>query len=179
MKYLIFMMIMFTSMASHIIFDFNQKSDLKDWAIVNDVVMGGRSSGSFELSPQGYAVFKGSISLDNNGGFSSVRHKFERKSIKGFTKIVLTIKGDTKKYQFRIKSNDTKVSETYNKIISQHAKSSTLLSSESSGDGKSIKLNFDLILKEDKDQTVLLSKLSNVDGLSEIMIIAAKSDVDF
>jgi hypothetical protein len=53
------------------------------------------------------------------------------------------------------------------------------LSSESSGDGKSIKLNFDLILKEDKDQTVLLSKLSNVDGLSEIMIIAAKSDVDF
>ncbi len=81
--------------------------------------------------------------------------------------------------QFRIKSNDTKVSETYNKIISQHAKSSTLLSSESSGDGKSIKLNFDLILKEDKDQTVLLSKLSNVDGLSEIMIIAAKSDVDF
>lgn len=105
MKYLIFMMIMFNSMASHIIFDFNQKSDLKDWAIVDDVVMGGKSSGSFELSPKGYAIFKGSISLDNNGGFSSIRHKFERKSTKGFTKIVLKIKGDTKKYQFRIKSN--------------------------------------------------------------------------
>jgi len=99
------MMIMFTSMASHIIFDFNQKSDLKDWYIVDDVVMGGKSSGSFELSPKGYAVFKGSISLENNGGFSSIRHKFERKSIKGFTKIVLKIKGDTKNYQFRIKSN--------------------------------------------------------------------------
>jgi hypothetical protein len=92
-------------MASNIIFDFNQKSNLKDWTIVDDDVMGGKSSSSFELSPQGYAVFKGSISLDNNGGFSSVRHKFERKSIKGFTKIVLKIKGDTKKYQFRIKSN--------------------------------------------------------------------------
>ena len=49
-------------MASNIIFDFNQKSDIKDWTIVDDVVMGGESSGSFELSPKGYAVFKGSIS---------------------------------------------------------------------------------------------------------------------
>jgi NADH dehydrogenase [ubiquinone] 1 alpha subcomplex assembly factor 1 len=105
MKYLIFTVIMLTTINSHIIFDFNQKSDLKNWVIVDDVVMGGKSSGSFELSQQGYAVFKGSISLDNNGGFSSIRHKFERKSIKGFTKIVLKIKGDTKTYQFRIKSN--------------------------------------------------------------------------
>jgi len=81
--------------------------------------------------------------------------------------------------QFRIKSNDAKVSKKYNEIISKYAKISTLLSSESSGDGKSIKLNFDLILKEDKDQTELLSKLSNIDGLSEVMIIAAKSDVDY
>ena len=81
--------------------------------------------------------------------------------------------------QFRIKSNDAKVSKKYNEIISKYAKISTLLSSESSGDGKSIKLNFDLILKEDKDQTELLSKLSNLDGLSEVMIIAAKSDVDY
>lgn len=96
---------MFTSMAPNIIFDFNEKSELKNWVIVDDVVMGGRSSGSFGLSPQGYGVFKGSISLDNNGGFSSVRYKFEKKLIKDFTKIVLKIKGDSKKYQFRIKSN--------------------------------------------------------------------------
>jgi NADH dehydrogenase [ubiquinone] 1 alpha subcomplex assembly factor 1 len=105
MKYSIFMMIMFTSMASNIIFEFNKKSDLKNWVIIDDVVMGGRSSGSFGLSPQGHGVFRGSISLDNNGGFSSVRHKFERKLIRDFTKIVLKIKGDKKKYQFRIKSN--------------------------------------------------------------------------
>ena len=92
-------------MASNVIFDFNQKSDLKNWVIVDDVVMGGKSSGSFGLSPQGHGVFKGFISLDNNGGFSSVRYKFERKLLKKFTKIVLRIKGDGKKYQFRIKSN--------------------------------------------------------------------------
>lgn len=105
MKYSIFMTIMFTSMAPNIIFEFNQKSDLKNWVIINDVVMGGESSGSFGLSPEGHGVFKGSISLDNNGGFSSVRHKFERKLIKDFTKINLKIKGDGKKYQFRIKFN--------------------------------------------------------------------------
>jgi len=102
---LIFLMIVCTPFASGIIFDFNQKSNLQDWVIVDDVVMGGKSSGYFELSSEGYGVFKGSISLDNNGGFSSVRYKFDRKSIKEFTKIVLKIKGDTKKYQFRIKSN--------------------------------------------------------------------------
>ncbi|GAA4892485.1 CIA30 family protein [Flaviramulus aquimarinus] len=92
-------------MASHIIFDFNQKSDLKNWEIIDDVVMGGKSSGSFGLSPQGYGVFQGSISLDNNGGFSSVHYKFERTLIGGFTKIRLKIKGDNKTYQFRIKSS--------------------------------------------------------------------------
>ena len=81
--------------------------------------------------------------------------------------------------QFRIKSNDTKISKSYNEIISKYSKTSTLLNSESATDGKSIKLNFDLVLKEEKDQTELLSELSKINGLSEVMIIAAKSDVDY
>jgi len=92
-------------MPPNIIFDFNQKSDLKNWRIIDDVVMGGKSSGSFQLNPEGHGVFKGSISLENNGGFSSVRYTLEKRLIKGFTKIVLKVKGDGKKYQFRLKSN--------------------------------------------------------------------------
>ena len=105
MKYLIFMIILSFSMSSQVIFDFAKSSDVESWIIVDDVVKGGKSSGSFELSPEGHGIFEGSISLDNNGGFSSVRHKFERTLIKDFTKIILKIKGDGKKYQFRIKSN--------------------------------------------------------------------------
>ena len=78
-------------MNPHIIFDFNKQSDLKNWIIIDDVVMGGKSSGSFELSAQGHGVFKGSISLDNNGGFSSVRYQFKKTLIKEFTKINLKI----------------------------------------------------------------------------------------
>ena len=101
-------------MTSHTIFDFNYNSDIKNWEIIDDVVMGGKSLGSFIISPNGYGVFKGSISLDNNGGFSSIKYKFKRTLILDFTKIVFKIKGDGKKYQFRIKSN----SEDYYSYIS-------------------------------------------------------------
>ena len=92
-------------MASQIIFNFNKSSDIKNWIVIDDVVMGGKSSGSFKLNSDGYGVFLGDISLENNGGFSSVRYRFEKILINKSTKISIRIKGDGKKYQFRIKSN--------------------------------------------------------------------------
>jgi hypothetical protein len=38
--------------------------------------MGGESSSTFQLNSEGHGVFEGNISLDNNGGFSSVRYRF-------------------------------------------------------------------------------------------------------
>jgi NADH dehydrogenase [ubiquinone] 1 alpha subcomplex assembly factor 1 len=92
-------------MSSSIIFDFSNSSDLKNWVIVDDVVMGGRSAGTFKLNEDGHGVFAGAVSLENNGGFSSVRYKFDKKRINGAKKIILKVKGDGKKYQFRIKAN--------------------------------------------------------------------------
>ena len=92
-------------MTNHVIFNFNKESDIENWVIVDDVVMGGRSSGSFGLNEDGHGVFKGDVSLENNGGFSSVRYRFQKKEIKGSTKVVIRLKGDGKKYQFRIKAN--------------------------------------------------------------------------
>jgi NADH dehydrogenase [ubiquinone] 1 alpha subcomplex assembly factor 1 len=92
-------------MTSQIIFDFNKSSNIKNWIVIDDVVMGGKSSGSFKLSSDGYGIFMGDISLENNGGFSSVRYRFEKILINKSTKISVRIKGDGKKYQFRIKSN--------------------------------------------------------------------------
>lgn len=92
-------------MASNLIVDFNIQSDLKNWTIVDDVVMGGKSSGSFKLNEDGHGVFEGSISLDNNGGFSSLRYRFEKIQVENSTKIALKLMGDGKDYQFRIKTN--------------------------------------------------------------------------
>ncbi len=107
MKHLILMMTVFSSMNGQLIFDFNKDSDIRSWMIVDDVVMGGRSSGSFRLSADGYGVFQGTVSLENNGGFSSVRHRFQKIQIKEYTRIVIRLKGDGKEYQFRIKSDSS------------------------------------------------------------------------
>tara|TARA_B100001123_G_C15318816_1_gene1027180 strand:+ start:1130 stop:1822 length:693 start_codon:yes stop_codon:yes gene_type:complete len=79
--------------------------------------------------------------------------------------------------QFRTKVND-KQATAYNKIISRYTKTSTLLHSESSGDGKSVKMSLDVIMKEDMKQDEFISKLTEV-GVSEVVLVASKSDVDY
>ena len=81
--------------------------------------------------------------------------------------------------QFRINSNDSNIASQYNRFISDFTKSHTLLSSESSGDGQTIKVSFDVVMKEEMKQNELISKISKIDGVSEVVIIAAKSDVDY
>ena len=88
-----------------VLFDFSATDDWSGWAIENDVVMGGRSSSQLQRSDDGNAIFKGEVSLENNGGFASVQYRFPSKDIQGYTTAVLRIKGDGKKYQFRIKEN--------------------------------------------------------------------------
>ena len=104
MKILIYL-ILITNMGTKLIFDFTKDSDIKNWDVIDDIVMGGKSSGSFKLNTDGYGVFKGNVSLENNGGFSSVKYKFPRILIENKSKISFKIKGDGKDYQFRIKEN--------------------------------------------------------------------------
>lgn len=99
-------------MPENTIFDFNKNSNISSWRVVDDVVMGGRSSGNFELSEEGHGVFSGEVSLENNGGFSSVRHTFNRIEVNQRTNVVLRVKGDGKKYQFRAK-HDTDDAHSY------------------------------------------------------------------
>lgn len=87
------------------IFNFKTANDVNEWHIVDDVVMGGRSSGKMEMDDKGIGVFSGHVSLENNGGFSSVRYKSGPIDVGDFNKIVITVKGDGKSYQFRIKNS--------------------------------------------------------------------------
>jgi uncharacterized membrane protein YhiD involved in acid resistance len=81
--------------------------------------------------------------------------------------------------QFRIKSGDKNVSEKYNKILSKYSRIQTLLSSEAAEDKSSIKISMDVVLKEGFESNNLLEEISSVEGLSEVVIIAAKTDVDY
>ncbi len=89
------------------IFDFNTKSNITNWQIVNDVVMGGKSNSDFTINKDGFGVFKGKVSLENNGGFAMVQYHFDTKKVNDFTKACITLKGDGKTYQFRIKTHNS------------------------------------------------------------------------
>jgi hypothetical protein len=56
-----------------LITDFQSADERKNWRIVNDVVMGGISKSEFVILDNAIAVFRGTLSLENNGGFASVR----------------------------------------------------------------------------------------------------------
>jgi monofunctional biosynthetic peptidoglycan transglycosylase len=71
------------------------------WVAVNDGVMGGRSQGGPELR-DGQLHFSGTLSLANNGGFSSVRSAGARYDLSGGKALVLRVKGDGRSYQLRL-----------------------------------------------------------------------------
>lgn len=87
------------------LFDFNTNADISTWQVIDDGVMGGRSQGAFHLNDAGHGVFSGTVSLENYGGFSSVRHRFDSLSVKGYQNVAIRLKGDGKRYQFRVKAN--------------------------------------------------------------------------
>ena len=76
---------------------------MQQWQIEDDVVMGGRSDGNFRLHEDGYGIFEGDVSLENNGGFSSLINRHQRIQLDGNSKFKLRVKGDGSRYQFRIK----------------------------------------------------------------------------
>lgn len=61
-----------TCIANPITFD---DDELGYWRIVNDTVMGGRSQSRF-YQQDGVGVFEGFLSLENYGGFASVRRYY-------------------------------------------------------------------------------------------------------
>ena len=91
-------------MPQMMIFDFDKNSKIRDWRIVDDVVMGGVSKSNITINKGSHGVFSGHVSLDNNGGFSSVRHQFSSLNVSSYNKFIIRIKGDGKNYQFRVKS---------------------------------------------------------------------------
>ena len=94
------------------IFNFSSEAQIDNWQIVNDGVMGGLSDSSFQLNQEGYGKFSGHVSLENNGGFASVRLPTVIKLENKKQEIVLKIKGDGKTYQCRLKSSRSQ-SESY------------------------------------------------------------------
>lgn len=86
-------------------YDFINLTD-QQYMVVNDSVMGGRSSSQLKPTEDGLR-FTGTVSLDNNGGFASARMIWPLAIPPMNTGgvIALRVTGDGKAYQFRLRTN--------------------------------------------------------------------------
>lgn len=92
------------SNADALILEFAAAADEPEWTAVNDGVMGGKSQGGPRLH-EGVMHFSGTLSLENNGGFSSVRTKTRNYDLSASKAMILRVKGDGRTYQLRISTN--------------------------------------------------------------------------
>ena len=90
--------------ADRMIVDFRAPTKASPWRIVNDDVMGGRSSSRFQLLATGGAVFSGVVSLENRGGFASARSAPVPDHLEGSNTFVLRVRGDGRAYQFTVQT---------------------------------------------------------------------------
>lgn len=86
------------------VIEFLEADEINNWIIVNDTVMGGRSQ-AIARSQDGYLHFLGDLSLRNNGGFASIRRIYNPIQWQQDGPILITVKGDGREYQFRLRTN--------------------------------------------------------------------------
>jgi len=75
---------------------------INKWGIVNDGVMGGISQSNIYLNEINNIIFAGNVSLENNGGFASIRRVFDGTQLKESSTFLLRVKGDGNIYKFRL-----------------------------------------------------------------------------
>jgi monofunctional biosynthetic peptidoglycan transglycosylase len=86
--------------------DFRGPNQAARWVRVNDVVMGGRSQSEMRFTPQGTALFDGVLSLENNGGFASVRTTPHDYGLNGYVGLRVRVKGDGRQFKLRVRTDD-------------------------------------------------------------------------
>lgn len=86
------------------LFDFAGPTNAPIWQVVNDDVMGGVSSSRFSVT-NGVALFRGELSLENNGGFASVRSLPSRHDLTGCDAFLIRVRGDGRRYKFTVRTD--------------------------------------------------------------------------
>ncbi len=85
-----------------VLFEFESVDAAAKWQTVNDGVMGGVSDGRFRISQEKTMVFYGTLSLENNGGFASVRSRPANLGLEKGDKLVVRVRGDGRQYSLNL-----------------------------------------------------------------------------
>lgn len=91
------------------LFDFTGTEAAQQWQAVNDGVMGGVSDGRFRITHKNTLEFYGTLSLENNGGFTSVRGPIDERLgalLADATQLTVQATGDGKVYLLQLRTVD-------------------------------------------------------------------------
>ncbi len=86
------------------LFDFTDPSAANAWHAIDDRVMGGISRSTLRHDTVGHAVFEGTVSVERNGGFASVRSSpGERGCAEA---CLIELRGDNKRFKLSLLTDD-------------------------------------------------------------------------
>ena len=91
---------------TNMLIDFTDKKAGHQMNVVNDGVMGGLSQGIIEMTQNDSLLFKGNISLQNNGGFSSFRIAGKLWDLSAWKGVEILVKGDGRTYGLRATTDE-------------------------------------------------------------------------
>lgn len=90
--------------APRLLFDFRDPEAAAAWFAIDDGVMGGRSRSGLLATTDGTALFAGVVSLENGGGFASVRAANPGPNLAVYDALRLRLRGDGHTYKLSLKS---------------------------------------------------------------------------
>ena len=93
--------------------DFAAPDAAQRWQAVNDGVMGGVSDGRFRMTADRTMEFFGRLSLENNGGFASVRTKPTNFNLHAGDTLVVRVKGDGREYVLNLYTKSRQMAFSY------------------------------------------------------------------
>jgi monofunctional biosynthetic peptidoglycan transglycosylase len=93
--------------------DFAGPDAAQKWQAVNDGVMGGVSDGRFTITDEQALEFSGTLSLENNGGFASVRTTPTDFDIEAGDTLVVRVKGDGREYVLNLYTKSRRMAFSY------------------------------------------------------------------
>jgi monofunctional biosynthetic peptidoglycan transglycosylase len=99
------------------LFEFTEADAAKDWQTVNDGVMGGVSVGKFKITDAKTMEFFGTLSLENNGGFASVRTKAKKLDLENGDTLVAKVRGDGREYMLNLYPSRQRVAYSYRATV--------------------------------------------------------------
>lgn len=98
--------------------DFGIEKKGGNWAVVNDGVMGGLSSSNAVLLDNSM-LFKGEVSLENNGGFASIRSDRGSIDLSEYTFVSIRYKSSGQQTAIRLLPNEMYYQPYFKKLLEQ------------------------------------------------------------